>query len=84
MLAGPCTGLKSQNSSRTFSLPIIKPEFPISTLSLCENHMPAALSCQVQINSTLLTMCSTQFNCVIREKSSNAKEPCRFLVFERR
>jgi hypothetical protein len=27
-----------------------KPEFPISTLSLRENHMSAALECQVQID----------------------------------
>jgi hypothetical protein len=31
-----------------------EPEFPISTLSLCENHMLAALSCQVQINIAAL------------------------------
>ena len=27
-----------------------EPEFPISTLSLRENHMSAALACQVQID----------------------------------
>ncbi len=30
------------------------PEFPISTLSLCENHTPAALSCQVQVDIAAL------------------------------
>jgi hypothetical protein len=30
--------------------PINQPEFPISTLSLRENHMSATLACQVQID----------------------------------
>jgi len=29
---------------------LLKPEFPISTLSLCGNHTPAALARQVQID----------------------------------
>src|SRR6059036_3430743 len=33
---------------------LLKPEFPISTLSLCGNHTPAALARQVQIDIAAL------------------------------
>src|SRR2546426_9511673 len=41
-------------SSRLSLARPVKPEFPISTLSLRENHTPAALSCQFQIDIAAL------------------------------
>ncbi len=41
---------QARRQTRRFRKRGLYAEFPISTLSLRENHTPAALSCQVQID----------------------------------